>query len=93
MSIASILSPIAEFLRSSFLYLSKLDGKAGLTVADFEVVLGWVKQASYSYTTNEVKADMVKNLLVSTFGAKVPTWLVDVMVWLAYAYAKRKGLV
>lgn len=93
MNIASILSPVAGFLRSSFLYLSKLDGKEGLTVADFEVVLGWVKQASYNYTTNEVKADMVKNLLVSTFGSKVPTWLVDVMVWLAYAYAKRKGLV
>lgn len=93
MNISALFSPVASFLQASFLRLSALDGKAGLTLADFQVVLGWVTRASDTLTDNAGKAAMVKDLITSNFGSKVPSWLIDVLVWIAYAYAKRKGLV
>ncbi len=94
MSLSSIFSPIAAFLKSSFLRLSALDGKPGLSESDFEMVLLWVRSAATaSNSTNQGKASMVSNLMTDRFGDKVPSWLIEVLVWLAYSYAKRKGIV
>lgn len=92
MTISSIFSPIAAFLKSSFLRLSALDGKPGLSTEDFEIVLLWVRSASSaSNLNNQARAKVVKDLVTDRFGDKVPSWIVEVLVWLAYSYAKRKG--
>lgn len=96
MNLAALFSPIVTFLQSSFTYMSKLDGKTGLSLDDLYVVIGWVQQAQKTFTgatSNELKIAMVKGAIAETFGSKVPTYVLDVLVWLAFQIAKRKGLV
>lgn len=93
MSFSSLFSPIAAFLKASFFRLAALDGKPGLSETDFEVVLSFVRRAANTTTSNEGKASIVKDLFTTNFSGKVPAWLIEVLVWLAYSYAKRKGVV
>ncbi len=87
-------SPILAFIQSSFLALSKADGKPGLSADDLNVVLAWVLTASREFTdakSGQQRAEYVREMLLRVFGNRIPSWTADILVYLAYAYAKRKG--
>jgi|JI9StandDraft_2_1071091.scaffolds.fasta_scaffold08356_7 hypothetical protein len=89
-----LFSPILTFLQSSFLALTKADGKPGLSVDDFNIILSWVLTASREFTdakSGQQRAEYVREMLLRVFGGRVPSWTADILVYLAYAWAKRKG--
>ncbi len=87
-------SPILTFIQSSFLALSKADGKPGLSADDLNVVLAWVLTASREFAdagAGQQRAEYVREMLLRVFGNRIPSWTADILVYLAYALAKRKG--
>ncbi len=94
MSISDIFSPIAAWIRSRFLSLSKVDGKPGLTRADFDIVVGWVSGVSGNVLMpGRDKAAEVASRINAAFGHKIPSWAVTALVRYAYDFAVRKGIV
>lgn len=89
-------APVQAFLEQAFLEVSKADGKPGLSLADLQVVLNKVEAARYQFTeegAGRLRAEFVRTAMERLFPGKFAPWLVDVLVWLAYALAKRKGLI
>ena len=89
-------APVQTFLESAFLQVSKADGKPGLTLADLTVVMKKVEAAQYNFSdegAGRIRAAFVKKMLEELFPGKFPEWLADVLVFLAYTLAKRKGLI
>lgn len=92
----SIFSPVQSFLKSSALKLAALDGKHGISSDDFEVLARRAalitNRSPLDATPEKRTADSIKEALL-TFGSDIPAWTVEVIVWLAYQFAKRKGWV
>lgn len=88
MNFSAIFSPIKSFLVSAALKLTSLDGKPGLSFGDFERVVAWVGVARG--LTGRDKHAYVLGLVNKTFGSSIPSWVADIVVFLAYAYAQRK---
>jgi hypothetical protein len=89
-------SPVQAFLEQAFLEVSKADGKPGLSVADIQVVLNKVENARYQFTdegAGQLRAQYVRTAMERLFPGKFAPWLGDVLVWIVYALAKRKGIV
>lgn len=89
------LSPICSFLQSAFLKLSKVDGKDGLSVEDFQGVLKIVRNIHETWgakKTGGEKAALVAGEVLGKYDEKViSAWIVHILVWLAHSYASRKG--
>lgn len=89
-------APIQSFLEAAFVQLSQVDGKPGLSLADLEVVVRKVEAAKEMFTdegAGQARAEFVREAMMRLFPNKFPSWVADVLVWVAYAIAKRKGLV
>jgi hypothetical protein len=87
-------SPIQAFIQASFVALTKVDGKPGLSVDDFNVIVTWVRTASNEFTeskSGQQRAEYVREMILRVFGTRVPSWTADILVYLAYTFAKRKG--
>lgn len=88
--------PIQSFLEQAFLQVSKADGKPGLSLADLEVVMRKVELAQYNFSdegAGRLRAAFVKKMLEELFPGKFPEWLGEVLVFLVYMLAKRKGVI
>ena len=89
-------APIQSFLEAAFLQLSQADGKPGLSVADLQVVLRKVEAAQESFSdegAGQARAEFVREAMLRLFPNKFPSWVADILVWLAWAIAKRKGII
>ena len=95
MNFPSFFNPIAGAFRAAVIKLSKADGKAGLTLADFQAVIAWTVVASSSGGESKVKAEWVANLVRLHFGDKITAWpwIPQVVGWVAYNIAKRLNLI
>lgn len=97
--LSSVWSPIqhaiGEFCKALVFHLAQQDGKDGLSFADFERLVQWIRMASTMGTLSEnsEKHQHVVELVKKYFGDKVPAWCIEMVVGLAYQYAKKKGLV
>jgi hypothetical protein len=88
--------PVQTFLEQAFLQVSKADGKPGLSLADLEVVIAKVKTAQDEFPdegAGALRVAFVKKAINMLFPGRVPEWLIDVIVFLAYAIAQRKGII
>ena len=94
MNFSAFFNPIAAAFRAAALALSMVDGKPGLTSADFAIVLEKVAQLSGRRLPNSVKAEEVAQTIRIKFGAKLPTWpwISQAIGWVAYVVAKRLNL-
>jgi hypothetical protein len=86
------LSPVAKFCQASFLKMTMLDGKPGLTIGDFEIVAGWCLKISRQDIGKSEKQSAIVELVMTVFGDRIPAWTVNILVWLAYQYLKRLGV-
>jgi hypothetical protein len=87
----SATKPIVEFIQRSMDEISKLDGKPGLSAADFREVMKHVKEAHTLFKKEDKagKFNYVRNFIVSQFGDKITTWLVaELVVWGSVEIAK-----
>lgn len=95
--LSTLFSPIVTFIKSAALKLSALDGKPGLSSGDFEVIVHWVQEQEYeNQDKGPAKHAVVVDLVKASMGTKLPAqygWVVDVIVWAAYHYAQRKGVI
>lgn len=90
----NIFAPICSFLKAAFLQLSKVDGKDGLSPEDFDGAVTIVKNVDARWQDTKSggeKADLVAAALGIRHGESISSWIVGILVWLAHAYAKRKG--
>ncbi len=85
------LTDIAKWARARFLKLSALDGKPGLTLADFKIAVGWVEDASTTGKTGKQKAAAVAKQINAQFGSKIPSWVLDQLVSYSYDFAQQMG--
>ena len=86
-------SAVAVYLREQFLKLSMADGKPGLSLGDLEAVLGRVKNASVTLSTNQEKAEAVALWVNAKFGNRISPWIISQLVQIGYLFAKEKGIV
>ena len=86
-------SPVSAYLREQFFKLSLADGKPGLGLGDLEAILGRVKNASVTLTTNREKAEAVALWVNAKFGNQVAPWVIVQLVQIGYLFAKEKGIV
>ncbi len=89
-----VLAFLLRYLRDRFVDLSKADGNDGLTVGDFQAVVGKVKEIAKTYkkTSGLTKAKAVAEWAKTEFGPKVDEYVIPVLVSKAYEYADRTGL-
>lgn len=88
-------SPICSFLQAAFLKLSKVDGKEGLSMENFNGVVTIVKNVQARWgnaKSGGEKAALVAAAVGINHGESISGWVIDILVWLAHAYATRKGL-
>ena len=86
-------SPVSNYLRDQFFKLSMADGKPGLGLGDLEAILGRVKNASVTLSTNREKAEAVALWVNAKFGNQVAPWVIVQLVQIGYLFAKEKGIV
>lgn len=97
MPFSDLFSPVVSFIKKAALKVSTLDGKPGLSGADFEVVVNWVQDQEYeNQDKGPDKHQAVVDLVRAELGRKLPAkyaWVAHLIVWAAYHYAQRKGLI
>lgn len=99
MNLAALWSPIkhaiAEAFKHAAVYVSGLDGKPGLTLADIGVIINWMNDANAdgTLTSNEDKHKAVADRIKERLNGRLPNWTVDMILGFLFQYAKRKGLV
>ena len=97
MNLTILFSPICSFLQAAFVKLSQVDGKPGLSLDDFKQCVEYVLAARDRYkSVHNEKAGSLKNHWVSQwlldeFEDNISPWIANTLVWIAYAFAKRKG--
>lgn len=57
---------------------------------DFDVILTWVREAENTRTTGRDKASWVADQIIKILPT-VATWIVNLLIELAVAYAKKQG--
>lgn len=89
-------APICSFLQAAFLKLSKVDGKEGLSMEDFNGVVKIVRnvQSNWGKTkSGGEKAALVAGAVMGKYDETIISgWVAHILVWLAHAYASRKGM-
>lgn len=88
----NILAPICWFLEKAFYALSQVDGQPGLNRADFDQLIAKIKEFNTTNKTGTQKAAAVASWLGIEKGDNILSWTTHVLTWIAYTYAKRKGL-
>lgn len=88
------LIPLLRFLAARFVKLSQADGKAGLTLADFQQVIQQVieVQKSYKNATGLTKAKAVGAWLLHEFEGEINAYVIPALVSKAYETADLKGI-
>ena len=90
----NIFSPICSFLKAAWIRVTSYDGSAGLQASDFDLLVKCVISYSSASMTNDQKRNAVTGWAQNMFVDKINTssWIYHLLVWIAYTYSKRKGL-
>jgi len=90
------LIPLLRFIAARFVKLSQADGKAGLSLADFQQVIKQVidvqKSPLYQNASGLTKAKAVGGWLLHEFEGEINSYIIPALVSKAYETATLKGL-
>jgi hypothetical protein len=87
----SFYNPICSAFKFAALKLSMVDGKPGLTAADFMEVVQWTVNLRTNGGSNAEKATLIADAIIAAFGSKLPNWpwIPYALGWAAHYVAKR----
>ncbi len=94
----SIFQPFINFLLKylveRFIQLSAANGKPGLQIDDFKILVQEIVQANKSYgnASGLTKAKLVGQWAIGEFGPRVDEYVMPVLVSKAYEWADKKGM-
>lgn len=88
------LIPVLNSFKRGFLKLSKVDGKDGLSLKDFELTVKKIIQIQQTFkgATGTTKAKAVGQWLLQHAGPVIDEYFIPALVARAYDYADKKGI-
>lgn len=82
-------------IKSEFRRLSMCDGKPGLSMEDFNIFVATVASVhkDFSAHSGAAKSQKVVEMVSALFRGKVSDSFIQILVWLAYKYASKSGII